>query len=341
MKTKTFQNMRFFLYVFVFSLIMGSFAFAQDTERKVTVQINKVENGVETMVDTTFTITDENQLHDIMKKLAPDADVNIQMNDAGESGQKHQKRIIIQKGDGEMDDAQLEDQLLNMEENIEIESDGKDVKVHKVIIHKDADGEQMEWISDDAELDDARREEIREMMESHQGEGKKMIMIQLDDEDGEMDAETLEMLKKEGIDLQIEDEDHIVIREGEEGETREVIRTVKVIIRLMDLDDTDKETLQRSGLEPGAMNNDLELADLKFYPNPSKGLFNLNFRSEEKGAAQIEVRDAQGKAVYSESIPDFSGAYEKQLDLSGHASGIYFLTVRVGGKAMSKKLVIE
>lgn len=62
------------------------------------------------------------------------------------------------------------------------------------------------------------------------------------------------------------------------------------------------------------------------YPNPNRGLFNLVVDIPGAENAQVEIINAQGKAVYNTNINNAVG-YKEVIDLSGNASGIYYVRV--------------
>lgn len=72
------------------------------------------------------------------------------------------------------------------------------------------------------------------------------------------------------------------------------------------------------------------------YPNPSKGIFNIN--SRVNGAMQINVYDVTGKWV---NAYQFDSATHQSLDLSGLQSGVYLAKITANGSTVTKKLVIE
>lgn len=87
--------------------------------------------------------------------------------------------------------------------------------------------------------------------------------------------------------------------------------------------------------------NELDVEQLNFYPNPNNGLFKLRFNLSEKATTVINITGASGKEVFTEKLKAFSGVYEKDIDLTGQAKGIYYLTVKHGKQAVVRKLVIE
>lgn len=65
------------------------------------------------------------------------------------------------------------------------------------------------------------------------------------------------------------------------------------------------------------------------FPNPSEGLFTLQFNNSTTG--NVEVFDISGKSVQSVS---FEEAQQQQIDLRGFAKGIYF--IRVSGETVNE-----
>jgi len=66
-------------------------------------------------------------------------------------------------------------------------------------------------------------------------------------------------------------------------------------------------------------------SSLTVYPNPTAGVFQINYSAAEKGSLQLNIIDAKGKTVYSETIVRFNGEYKKEIDLGRKAKGVYFV----------------
>ena len=88
-------------------------------------------------------------------------------------------------------------------------------------------------------------------------------------------------------------------------------------------------------------NPSLDMAFFNVYPNPNSGRFNLQFRPEDEGPIRIRVFNPEGRVVYTEQLTDFNGTYDKEIDLTDQASGIYFLQVSQNGDGMAKRIVIQ
>lgn len=121
------------------------------------------------------------------------------------------------------------------------------------------------------------------------------------------------------------DGDDVDIRELEDGEK---IVIVKSTVSVQTPDNVTVEELKTSGIEPG--NCELEPIDLKFAPNPNNGAFNLSFTLKEKGTVTINIFDINGSLVYSETMKDFEGNYNKEIDISAKGTGPFFLQIIQG-----------
>lgn len=76
-------------------------------------------------------------------------------------------------------------------------------------------------------------------------------------------------------------------------------------------------------------------------PNPSNGVFRINFEGLTGDRLELIVHDATGRIVYNENAGIISGEWIKNLDLSIAASGIYQLNAISGNHTKTLKLVIQ
>ncbi|MEZ4888166.1 MAG: PDZ domain-containing protein [Chitinophagales bacterium] len=110
---------------------------------------------------------------------------------------------------------------------------------------------------------------------------------------------------------------------------------------IKDMETADVEKIENASLKKAAAENSLTVEALQFYPNPSDGRFDLSFNLAEKGKTAVKVVDMAGKVVFQDQLGDFSGSYEKQIDISANPKGVYFLQVEQGEKVMMKKIVVQ
>lgn len=78
---------------------------------------------------------------------------------------------------------------------------------------------------------------------------------------------------------------------------------------------------------------------LTVYPNPTSGVFQINYFSTEKNKLQLNVFNSKGAIVYTES---FQRIYTKPLDLSKQAKGVYFIEIiSADKKRRIKRIVLD
>ena len=102
-----------------------------------------------------------------------------------------------------------------------------------------------------------------------------------------------------------------------------------------------------SALTPfGSNKTSLELkqvyiADMKVFPNPSNGLFQLSFSIAEPTDLQIELMSLNGNVLYQTQENNWSGVYNENIQLEGISSGIYILSIATNQERLTRKLVVH
>jgi hypothetical protein len=79
---------------------------------------------------------------------------------------------------------------------------------------------------------------------------------------------------------------------------------------------------------------------LSISPNPSNGLINLNVETPKAETLIMIVRDLNGKAVHEELL-NVNGSFNKQLDFTRFAKGIYYLQIQSRSISKVEKIVIR
>lgn len=86
----------------------------------------------------------------------------------------------------------------------------------------------------------------------------------------------------------------------------------------------------------------LEMETFELFPNPSDGRFTLRFRMAEEEDTDVRIFTTQGQEIYRERRRNFSGDYERRIDLRESVSeGIYFLQVTRNGRGMVERLLVS
>jgi serine protease len=88
------------------------------------------------------------------------------------------------------------------------------------------------------------------------------------------------------------------------------------------------------------MEGNLGEITLELFPNPNNGTFEIHFNALTSDNYTIEIFDAVGKLIQTESIGAFSGNYQKQFDVSGFGAGVYYLTIKNSTGSLTKKVIV-
>jgi hypothetical protein len=87
---------------------------------------------------------------------------------------------------------------------------------------------------------------------------------------------------------------------------------------------------------------------LTVFPNPSNGTFQIVYASTTTcppagwgGVLMVNIINSNGKTVYSESISNFEGEYNKIIDLNTQEKGVFIIEVVSGRQKKVKREVLN
>jgi hypothetical protein len=230
----------------------------------------------------------------------------------------------------------------------------------KVIIHENVNGQESTTESEQLTQDIKQKLEemgvdVAEIENSKDGKRKVIVKTQVDNSDGKTkssnvvvkvgdpnDPEMKKLLDENNVQVITNDEQAKIFIDGKEIKTTEGNgdkKVMKIYVKTINMKDASPEECKKAGISDGK--SKLQLEDMACTPNPSNGKFNLKFSSPDKSPAEIVVRDIGGKVVYTESVKDFNGAYEKEINLGENTKGAYFVTITQGRKTTTKKMLVE
>lgn len=94
--------------------------------------------------------------------------------------------------------------------------------------------------------------------------------------------------------------------------------------------------------DPTASVEDTTFNKFSLYPNPSQGIFNLNFETFSKSNTTIiQLIDIRGKIIHKKEYNITSTLSSQQLDYSDLNTGLYLLQITNGSKQTIKKIILE
>ncbi len=298
--------------------------------QQITVELDNLEHGHKMMFIT-------HELDDIMEEMDEQLksftyNLNQVMTD-GDSTMKVIVRTCVDDGDtvvkkkirkfgGEPD-----------EKNIFIFSDGEEIKIDEdgeVKVIKLGGSNEATWTGDTIiERDNA----------------KIIIKTKTDGDEAEQTIEYISMTTDEDTDIDKDiEKEVVVIKKGDAQKVwvdsdHEVYVLGDAKYEFLPAEENDLEALKNAGVK--TKKKDLQVENLKFSPNPSNGKFNLSFTLREQKKVTINIYDINGNVVYSETLKDFQGEYNKEIDISKQESGTFFLQIVQGLYDIIKKIIIQ
>ena len=108
------------------------------------------------------------------------------------------------------------------------------------------------------------------------------------------------------------------------------------IFNLTSLGSIDIFIHKMTNFSVGLIENDLA-NEISVFPNPSNGIFQLNFKNEQSFIGTLEIYNAIGEKVYAESNIE----EQMQIDLSAFSKGIYYLEIISATKNYYQKIIVQ
>ncbi|MEM6804254.1 MAG: PKD domain-containing protein [Bacteroidota bacterium] len=84
-----------------------------------------------------------------------------------------------------------------------------------------------------------------------------------------------------------------------------------------------------------------ELLSIQVYPNPSDGVFYLEYEDIRAKKMEIEVFDIRGKRIWSQSIQSPANKSKEQINLKGSPPGVYLLNITTEDQRFVKKITLQ
>ncbi|MCI5082800.1 MAG: T9SS type A sorting domain-containing protein, partial [Saprospiraceae bacterium] len=85
----------------------------------------------------------------------------------------------------------------------------------------------------------------------------------------------------------------------------------------------------------------LSFEELKVFPNPSTGIFDVQFDLPEEGRTAIRIYNPKGQAIYFNNLGNFSGVFSDRIDIANSMKGTYFLELSQDDKRLVRKLILQ
>jgi PKD repeat protein len=103
------------------------------------------------------------------------------------------------------------------------------------------------------------------------------------------------------------------------------------------------EVVSEKDLSPGNNKSCINFSDEDYifdpYPNPSTDQVQVDWISDQAGAASVTIANSQGRTEYYWETPSQPGLNRSVHDLSFLAAGVYFVTVRTSTSVQTRRIV--
>ncbi len=83
------------------------------------------------------------------------------------------------------------------------------------------------------------------------------------------------------------------------------------------------------------------IENVTVYPNPSNGVFTVEFNQAVAGKISVRITDIQGKLITGEELSNFAGAYKNNFDLGSLDKGMYLLEVTGNNTHFVSKVILK
>jgi len=87
--------------------------------------------------------------------------------------------------------------------------------------------------------------------------------------------------------------------------------------------------------------DDLVISSVHIYPNPSKGMMNIEFDVHESNNLEIYLLDALGNIVSLDKLENYSGFYKSTYQLSNYKKGMYIIKINTGKMVFTRRIVLQ
>jgi hypothetical protein len=89
-----------------------------------------------------------------------------------------------------------------------------------------------------------------------------------------------------------------------------------------------------------SVDEDFMNGTLAIYPNPTRGLFNVEFATMASKEVEISIVNMVGQVMATEVVT-VNGMYQNQFDLSDAASGVYFIKFTTDEGVLTERITVE
>ena len=80
---------------------------------------------------------------------------------------------------------------------------------------------------------------------------------------------------------------------------------------------------------------------LMFIQIQNEGIFRVSFSANSTDLIELRVINPLGEDIFFDQLSSFKGEYDKKINLSNYAKGVYFININSGSELIVKKIIIN
>lgn len=84
-----------------------------------------------------------------------------------------------------------------------------------------------------------------------------------------------------------------------------------------------------------------KVQSITIYPNPTQGQFKVQIENANHQKVSITIYNTLGKTILTENYLNTPANFSRAFNFEDEKSGLYFVSVQVGEKTLTKKVVVE
>lgn len=88
-----------------------------------------------------------------------------------------------------------------------------------------------------------------------------------------------------------------------------------------------------------AVDNSLKLDTIAVFPNPSDGIFTIDFTLNDNKPTRVIIYSSSGKLLLNDTVKAINGTYKRSIDIRDQDDGYYFLQIAQGEKSWCGKII--
>ncbi len=136
---------------------------------------------------------------------------------------------------------------------------------------------------------------------------------------------------------------------GNSGRSKSIVivRDVDNTIKTIDIKGETEEIIEESKVQteiasvPEVNNqNKLSLKNFQAFPNPTNGIVNIQFDADNSPTI-VQLNDMSGRTIFKETLNQFNGTFNKDVDLTNGPRGQFVLYVVQEGKVFTRQIVLQ